>query len=190
VASTVTSQSLFPSGSTNTGATAAAALNPSGGYSLAFFELGSAQLVDMRVGTVTEANIGSFHMADLPVLQFDVQSDGGLFDTTPFGGGNGVSARWMHTSMGQEFGTIGSGGTGGAVTSSTGLNFYVGTSSGQWLIETAGSGNNLLPGRTAYAASFDLSLAVADLVRKYDLAWVEKNSDGSYSVFFNVLTCM
>jgi hypothetical protein len=191
VPSTVTSQSLFPSGSTATGATAATALNPGGGYSLAFIELGVPQLADLRVGNVTETNIGSFHIGDLPSLTFDVQSDGGFFDTTPFSGGGGNGARFMTTMTGQEFGAMGTGGTGASAgTTYTGLNFYVAKTNAQWLIEIAGSGNNLLPGRTTYGSSFDLSQAVQDLVRKYDVAWVEKNSDGTYSLFFDALTCM
>ncbi len=191
VPSTVTSQSLFPTGSTATGATAATALNPGGGYSLAFIELGGGQVADLRVGNVTETNIGSFHISDLPSLTFDLQSDGGFFDTTPFSGGNGSGARWMTTMTGQEFAAMGTGGTGGGgSTTYTGLNFYVAKTNAQWLIEIGGSGNNLLPGRTTYGSSFDLSTAVQDLVRKYDVAWVEKNSDGTYSLFFDVLTCM
>jgi hypothetical protein len=189
VPATVTSRSVLPSGTTTTAAAVATALNPGGGYSLAFIELGSAQLADLRLGNVTQANIGSFHIGDLQSVQFNVQSDAGFFDTTPFSGGNGQGARWMATMTGQEFGAMGMGGTGGGGGSYTGLNFYVATSDGQWLVEVAGTGNNLLAGRSTYGSSFDLSQAVQGLLRTYDVAWVEKNSDGTYSLFFNVLDC-
>ncbi|MGH7440163.1 MAG: hypothetical protein ACRENE_31105, partial [Polyangiaceae bacterium] len=132
-----------------------------------------------------------FHAGDLPSLPFNVQSDAGFFDTTPFGGGNGLGARWMTTtSNGQEFGAIGTGGTGGSASgSSTGLNFYVGTAGGQWLVEVAGSGNNLLAGRTIYGSAFDLAQDVTALLRKYDVVWIEKDASGTYSLYFNVLVC-
>ena len=133
VPSQISSRSIFPSGSTDIGATAAVALNPSGGYSLAFVELaGGAQLADLRLGNVSEANLDTFHMGDLPSLLFNIQSDAGFFDTTPFGGSSGLAARWMSTSgNGQEFGAIGTGGTGGGGSGTyTGLNFYVGGTAG------------------------------------------------------------
>ncbi|MGH7438730.1 MAG: hypothetical protein ACRENE_23835, partial [Polyangiaceae bacterium] len=59
VPATITTRSIFPSGSGDIGTTAAVALNPGGGYSLAFIELGGAQLADLRAGNVSEANIGT-----------------------------------------------------------------------------------------------------------------------------------
>jgi hypothetical protein len=90
---------------------------------------------------------------------------------------------------GQEFGAIGTGGTGSNSGSSTGLNFYVGTAGGQWLIEVAGTGNNLLAGHTIYGSAFDLAQDFTAIVRKYDVAWVEKDASGAYVLYFNVLVC-
>ncbi len=81
-------------------------------------------------------------------------------------------------------------GAGGAdVGTYTGLNFYVGTADGQWLIEIGGSGNNLLPGHTIFASGFDLAQDVKAILRKYDVAWVEKDPSGAYSLYFNTLVC-
>jgi hypothetical protein len=180
-----TSRSLMASGSTETAATIGAAPASGGGYGLAFVVLSGSQAASVRVGVVAQAQINSFLIDDLPMLPFNVQSDGGLFDTTPFSGRSGPGARWLSNG---EVGMMGGGGTGGG--GYTGLNFYVATTAGQWLVETAGTGHNLLAGQTIAGSSFDLSQSVSQILRRYDVAWLVQNSDGSSSLFFNVLNCM
>jgi hypothetical protein len=121
---------------------------------------------------------------DLPSLAFDVESDAGFFDTTPFNGHNGNGGRWLSNG---DLGLLGSGGTGGG--NYTGLNFYVATPNGQWLVETAGTGKNVLPGQTILGSAFDLSSSVSDIVLQFDMAWIEEMADGSYALFFNLLKC-
>jgi hypothetical protein len=169
-----------------TAATGAVAPGPNGSYSLAFIELGGAQTASLRLGNVPEANIHTFMVDDLASLDFNLQSDGGFFDTTPFGGTNGSMARWLSNG---DLGALGGGGTGGGAGSSTGLNFYVATPSGQWLVETGGSGKNILPGQVVLGSAFDLAQAVNEILLKFDIAWVVQEADGGYALYFNVLDC-
>jgi hypothetical protein len=177
-----TTRSIIPSTSSASAVGAAAGLN--GGYSLAFVELASAQTANLRAGLVAETSINSFMVDDLPSLAFDVESDAGFFDTTPFNGHNGNGGRWLSNG---DLGLLGSGGTGGG--NYTGLNFYVATPNGQWLVETAGTGKNVLPGQTILGSAFDLSSSVSDIVLQFDMAWIEEMADGSYALFFNLLKC-
>ncbi|MGO9834927.1 MAG: hypothetical protein ACLP1X_11975 [Polyangiaceae bacterium] len=177
-----TSRSVIPSTSTASAVAVSAGVN--GGYSLAFVELAGAQSANLRAGVVTETNINSFMVDDLPSLTFDVQSDAGFFDTTPFGGHNGNGGRWLSNG---DLGLLGSGGTGGG--DYTGLNFYVATPNGQWLVETAGTGKNVLPGQTTSGSAFDLSSSVTDILFQFDVAWIQELSDGSYALYFNLLKC-
>lgn len=155
-----------------------------GSFQLAFVDLPTAQSAVVKLGDVPQSQIDTFLVDDLASLQFNVQSDGGIFDTTPFGG-RGNPARWLSNG---DLGVLGTGGTGGSTTS-TGLNFYVGTPDGQWLVETAGSGSNILAGQTILASGFDLSQAVTSILLKFDLAWVVQEADGGYALYFNVLSC-
>ena len=84
-----------------------------------------------------------------------MKTDGGFFDTTPFCGHNGPGARWLSNG---DLGMLGTGGTGGGTY--TGLNFYVATPDGQWLVTTAGTGQNILAGQTVYGSAFDLASAI------------------------------
>jgi hypothetical protein len=177
-------RSVLPTGSTALAGTAAVA-PATGGYALAFFEIGNGQQALLRLGVVGQAQMSSFLIDDLGPLQFDVQSDAGFFDTTPFAGHNGNGARWLSNG---DLGVMGTGGTGngGAY---TGLNFYVATPAAQWLIETAGTGKNVLPGQTVLASAFDLAQAIGQIVLKFDVAWVQQETSGAYSLYFNVLDC-
>jgi hypothetical protein len=179
------SRSVIPPTSSETAAVAGVGELATGTYSLAFVVLSGAQNASLRVGTVSETDIDTFTIDDLASLQFNVQSDGGFFDTTPFNGHNGSGARWLSNG---DLGALGSGGTGNS-SGYTGLNFYVATPAGQWLVETAGTGNNVLPGQTIISSAFDLAEGVNDVLLKFDVAWVVQNADGSYSLLFNVLDC-
>jgi hypothetical protein len=181
-ASAPTSRSIIPS--TATAATMATSLRADGSYSLAFVELAGAQSATVHAGSVPRANINSFMVDDLPALTFDVKTDGGLFDTTPFSGHNGPGARWLSNG---DLGMLGTGGTGGGTY--TGLNFYVATPTGQWLVATAGTGQNVLAGQTIQGSAFDLANAINDIVLQFDMAWVVQLTDGSYGLYFNQLNC-
>jgi hypothetical protein len=178
------SRSVLASAS-ETAVTAAADVASDGSYELAFITP-SAQAASLRLGKVSQANIGSFTIDDLAALQFDVQDDAGIFDTTPFSshGNGGGGMRWLSNG---DFGALGSGGTGGG--NYTGLNFYVATPDGQWLVETAGTGQNILAGQTIYGSAFDLEQSVTSLLLKFDFAYVLQESDGGYALYFNVLNC-
>ena len=178
-----TLRSIVAAGST---AATAAAAAVTGGYALAFAEIGSAQQAAFRVGVVPQAKINTFMIDDLGSLSFNVQSDAGFFDTTPFNGRNGKFARWLSNG---DLGVMGSGGTGGTSGNYTGLNFYVATPGAQWLVETAGSGKNVLPGKTVLGSAFDLAQAVSEILLKFDVAWIEQDATGAYSLYFNVLDC-
>jgi hypothetical protein len=175
-------RSVIAAGST--AAAIAAASGPGGSYSLGFVELSGAQSALVHAGNVAASKITTFMVEDLPSLSFDVQSDGGFFDTTPFNGHNGSGARWMSNG---DLGLLGGGGTGSG--SYTGLNFYVATPNGQWLVETAGTGKNVLAGHTISGSAFDLASSAGGLLLQFDLAWVEQETDGSYALNFNELNC-
>jgi hypothetical protein len=169
-----------------TAANAAVGVAADGSYELAFVELSGAQSASVKVGDVAEANINTFTLDSLASLQFDVQSDAGFFDTTPFGGGSGSGSHWLSNG---DFAALGTGGTGNG-SGYTGLNFYVGTASGQWIIETAGTGKNILAGQSILGQAFDLSQAVNDILLKFDVAWIVQEADGGYALYFNILDCM
>jgi hypothetical protein len=173
---------------TKTGETGAAGAvaQTAAGYELMFIELSGTQSVEVLAGLVPAANIDTFVIDDLPSLSFKPGGDAGLFDTTTFGN-NGLGARWLSNG---DFGTMGSGGTGGTGGGSNGLNFYVGNTSGQWIIETAGTGQNLLAGQTVISAGFDLAGAFNDAVFSFDVAWTEQLLDGSAVLYFNELQCV
>ncbi len=167
-------------------ATIAASVAASGSYALGFVEISGLQGADVRVGLVPPASINTFLIDDLPLLTFKPAGDAGFFDTTPFNNQNGPGARWLSNG---DFAVMGGGGT-GSTGSYSGINFYVATPGGQWIIETAGSGSNLFAGQTNIpTTAFDLSSAVNDLVFSFDVAWVAQMTDGSTNLYFNVLNC-
>ncbi len=181
-ASAPTTRSIIPA--TATAGTMATSLRADGSYSLAFVELAGAQSATLHAGSVPKASINSFMVDDLPPLSFDVRTDGGFFDTTPFSGHNGPGARWLSNG---DLGMLGTGGTGGGTY--TGLNFYVATPTGQWLVTTAGTGQNILAGQTIQGSAFDLASAISDIVLQFDMTWVTQLTDGSYGLYFNQLNC-
>jgi hypothetical protein len=166
---------------------AASSVGNAGAAQLAFVELVGAQGGDIRLGTVGAASLDTFMIDDLNVLAFKAPSnDAGFFDVTPFGNQNGgPGARWFSNG---EFAVMGAGGTGGQSTS-TGLNFYVATPDGRWLVEAAGSGSNVLVNQAIASSAFDYSSGFTQILRKYDVAWTVQGDDGSTSLYFNVLVC-
>jgi hypothetical protein len=156
-----------------------------GQYELAFIAITGAQTAGLRAGLVPASQINTFMVDSLAPLGFKPGGDAGFFDTTPLGGNNGPGGRWLSNG---DFGIMGTGGTGGAGTY-TGLNFYVGTPTGQWVIETAGTGQNVLPGHNVTNSAFDLLQAVSDILLSFDVAWAEELADGSTVLYFNQLKC-
>jgi hypothetical protein len=177
-----TSRSVTGTG--ETGAPIAAATTSTGDFELAFLTINGAQTAGLNAGVVPASAINTFVIDDLPPFTFKPGGDAGFFDTTPFGGNNGPGGRWLSNG---DFAIMGSGGTGGG--GYTGLNFYVGTANGQWIVQTAGTGQNVLPGHTVIASAFDLQQAVSDILLTFDLAWVEQLADGTTVLYFNQLNC-
>jgi hypothetical protein len=169
-----------------TGSTISTAVSGTGDFELAFVTIATSGSITaaVRAGLVSSTKVDSFMIDDLPSLSFKPGGDAGFFDTTPFGGDDGPGGRWLSNGA---FAIMGAGGTGG--TGYTGLNFYVGNTNAQWIIETAGTGQNVLAGQTIGVSAFDLQQVVGDILYTFDVAWAEQALDGSTSLYFNQLTC-
>ena len=153
-------------------------LTSSGSYSLAFAEI-PGQTIQVRLGSVAASDLPTFSLSSLPALPF-----GGGIDQLPFNNGG---ARWI--ADGAYFAMLGGGGTGGPNTD-TGLNFYVATLDGQWLINIGGNGKNLLSGQTILNSAFDLQQAFSSALLGFHIAWEQLSSDStSYVIYYAQLNC-